>query len=188
MAAEYSTAKGFPLFVRRKDTAANRAFPPSGMNLVVPKDVLPGFQFPEGTLFIVPSNSDDHSIKDGPDHPQFGRVSGLLLEKAHIAAVPGVAFEAPDDLCLTCASSMRDYRGDGPDGALPPDSAIGKRVKRWNSRIFRESCRGSGCLCCAYRAAVNAARSILGHQRAAEADRDFCMSIKEILALIPDSL
>jgi hypothetical protein len=47
------------------------------MNLVVPKDVLPGFQFPEGTLFIVPSNSDDHSIKDGTDHPQFGRVSGL---------------------------------------------------------------------------------------------------------------
>ena len=80
-----------------------------------------------------------------------GGLAAFLLEKAHIAAVPGVAFEAPDDLRLTCASSMRDYRGDGPDGALPPDSAIGKRVKRWNSRIFRESCRGSGCLCCAYR-------------------------------------
>ena len=117
-----------------------------------------------------------------------GGLAAFLLEKAHIAAVPGVAFEAPDDLRLTCASSMRDYRGDGPDGALPPDSAIGKRVKRWNSRIFRESCRGSGCLCCAYRAAVNAARSILGHQRAAETDRDYCMSINEILALIPDSL
>ena len=117
-----------------------------------------------------------------------GGVAAFFLKKTHIAAAPGVAFEAPDDLRLTCASSMRDYRGNGPDGALPPDSAIGKRVKRWNSRIFRESYRGRGCLCCAYRAAVNAARSILGHQRAAEADRDYCMSINEILALIPDSL
>ena len=40
----------------------------------------------------------------------------------------------------------------------------------------------------AYPAMVSTARSILGHQRAAEADRDYCMSIKEILALIPDSL
>ena len=117
-----------------------------------------------------------------------GGLAAFFLKKTHIAAAPGVAFEAPDDLRLTCASSMRDYRGNGPDGALPPDSAIGKRVKRWNSRIFRESYRGRGCLCCAYRAAVNAARSILGHQRAAEADRDYCMSINEILALIPDSL
>ena len=117
-----------------------------------------------------------------------GGLAAFFLKKTHIAAAPGVAFEAPDDLRLTCASSMRDYRGNGPDGALPPDSAIGKRVKRWNSRIFRESYRGRGCLCCAYRAAVNAARSILGHQRAAEADRDYCLSNNEILALIPDRL
>ena len=37
-----------------------------------------------------------------------GGLAAFLLEKAHIAAVPGVAFEAPDDLRLTCASSMRE--------------------------------------------------------------------------------
>lgn len=40
----------------------------------------------------------------------------------------------------------------------------------------------------AYPAMLNTARSILQNQRAAEADRDYCMSIKEVLALIPDSL
>ena len=189
MAADYSAAKDSPLFARRKDAADNWSFPPSVMNIVVPKDVLPGFQFPESTFFIVPPNSDDHSIADGPDHPQFGRVSGLLSQEDAYCGSAGRGLRSarrpPPDLCKLDAG---DYRGDGPDGALPPDSAIGKRVKRWNSRIFRESYRGRGCLCCAYRAAVNAARSILGHQRAAEADRDYCMSINEILALIPDSL
>lgn len=40
----------------------------------------------------------------------------------------------------------------------------------------------------AYPAMVGTARSILENQRAAEADHDYCMSIKEILTLIPDSL
>lgn len=115
MAAEYSTAKGFPLFVRRKDTAANWAFPPSGMNLVVPKDVLPGFQFPEGTLFIVPSNSDDHSIKDGPDHPQFGRVSGLPSREGAYCGSAGRGLRSarrpPPDLCKLDAGLPRGWTG-----------------------------------------------------------------------------
>lgn len=40
----------------------------------------------------------------------------------------------------------------------------------------------------AYPAMVNTARCILEHQRASEADYKYCMSIKEILRLIPDSL
>ena len=35
---------------------------------------------------------------------------------------------------------------------------------------------------------VKTARSILEHGCSAQASRDFCMSIKEILTLIPDSL
>ncbi|MBQ2817151.1 MAG: phosphoenolpyruvate mutase [Clostridia bacterium] len=40
----------------------------------------------------------------------------------------------------------------------------------------------------AYPAMMNTAKSILEHQRAAEADSEYCMSIKQILTLIPDSL
>ena len=40
----------------------------------------------------------------------------------------------------------------------------------------------------AYPAMVKTARSILEHGCSAQASRDFCMSIKEILTLIPDSL
>ncbi|MCL2705910.1 MAG: phosphoenolpyruvate mutase [Spirochaetaceae bacterium] len=40
----------------------------------------------------------------------------------------------------------------------------------------------------AYPAMVNTAKSILTNQRAEEASRDYCMSIKEILTLIPDSI
>ena len=40
----------------------------------------------------------------------------------------------------------------------------------------------------AYPAMVNTAKSILSNQRAEEASRDYCMSIKEILTLIPDSI
>lgn len=40
----------------------------------------------------------------------------------------------------------------------------------------------------AYPAMMKTAQSILAHQRAAEADQEYCMSIKEILTLIPDSL
>ena len=37
----------------------------------------------------------------------------------------------------------------------------------------------------AYPAMVNCAKSILSHGRALEASRDYCMSVKEILELIP---
>lgn len=115
MAADYSAAKDSPLFARRKDAADNWSFPPSVMNIVVPKDVLPGFQFPESTFFIVPPNSDDHSIADGPDHPQFGRVSGLLSQEDAYCGSAGRGLRSarrpPPDLCKLDAGLPREWTG-----------------------------------------------------------------------------
>ena len=70
------------------------------------------------------------------------------------------------------------------DGSQDGSLAIAQAYQRRAPELFRVIDQPNG----GHGAAVNAARSILGHQRAAEADRDYCMSIKEILALIPDSL
>lgn len=86
-------------FARRREVMIQRLNAMPGVRCADVKGAF--YTFPNVSA-LYGKSADGRTIRDSSG------LAAFLLEKAHIAVVPGVAFEAPDYLRLTYASSMRE--------------------------------------------------------------------------------